>query len=284
MNDYYELRVDVYPCNEDITDYLAALLADIGYESFVPDLKGLTAYVKAEDYNEKAVKDMLAEDVPFDCECKTSATLVPGQDWNVEWEKNYFKPIVVDDRCVIHGSFHTGIPKMQYDIIIDPKMAFGTGHHATTSLIIAQLLNMPIEGQTVIDMGTGTGILAILAAMRGAANVYGVEIDGFAYENALENIKVNSHPEIRLYNGDASVLSLLPKADVFIANINRNVILADIAEYSDRLRDGGDMILSGFYERDVPMIKDKAAEYSLIEIGHTVKGDSWTCLHLRKCL
>lgn len=282
MNDYYEVRVDARPCNEDITDYIAALLADIGYESFVPDTVGLTAYIKAEYFDEEKVKTILSDELPFECECEYSSNLVPGQDWNSEWEKNYFKPIVVNNQCVIHGSFHTDIPKVEYDIVIDPKMAFGTGHHATTSLIISQLMEMPLHGKTVIDMGTGTGILAILAAMRGATDVYGVEIDGFAYENAMENVKVNRHPEIKLINGDATALVLLPVADVFIANINRNVILSDIAEYTKCLRRGGDMILSGFYEHDVPMIMESVQPLCLKEIGHTVKGDGWTCLHLRK--
>lgn len=282
MNDYYDVRIDVRPCSEDITDYIAALLADIGYESFVPDANGLNAFVKAEDYSEEGLRHVIETDVPFDCVCSFEGKLVPGQDWNAEWEKNYFKPIVVDDQCVIHGSFHTDIPLLKYDIVIDPKMAFGTGHHATTSLVISQLLKMHLEGKTVIDMGTGTGILAILSAMRGANNVFGVEIDGFAYENALENIKINSHPEIKVLNGDASILAQLPVADVFIANINRNVIIADISLYAGHLRSGGDMVLSGFYEIDIPKIIDAATHRSLYEIGHTVKGDGWTCLHLRK--
>ncbi len=283
MNDYYDVRIDVQPCCEDITDYIAALLADIGYESFVPDTHGLNAFVKAELYDAEKLNEVINTDVPFECNCTFEANFVPGQDWNVEWEKNYFKPIVVDDQCVIHGSFHKDIPSLKYDILIDPKMAFGTGHHATTSLVISELLKMPLEGKTVIDMGTGTGILAILSAMRGATHVFGVEIDGFAYENALENIKINSHPEIKILNGDATMLAQLPKADLFVANINRNVIIADLNLYADHLKSGGDMILSGFYEHDVPMIMQHAATLSFHEVGHTIKGEGWTCLHLRKC-
>lgn len=281
MNDYYEVRVDLDPCTEDATDYLAAVLGDIGYESFVPDSTGVTAYIKAELYSSAVLADTL-EDYPFEAEKTVSSKFVEGQDWNAEWEKNYFKPIVVGDECVIHSTFHTDIPSLAYNIVIDPKMAFGTGHHATTSLIISQLLKIPLEGRSVIDMGTGTGILAILAAMRGASPVYGIEIDGFAYENAVENTKLNNHAEIRLINGDASALDNLPEADVFIANINRNVITADIAAYASHLKNGGTMLLSGFYEHDIPVVTSEATKYGLTEIFHQEKGDNWTCLTLRK--
>ncbi len=180
MNDYYSLRADILPCNEDMTDYYAALLAEIGYESFVPDQAGLVAYIKAEEFSEDKLDDIVKE-WPFDSTIHTKAEFIEGRDWNSEWEKNYFKPIVIDDKCVIHSSFHTDIPNCEYDIVIDPKMAFGTGHHATTSLIINRLLNIKLDGKVVIDMGTGTGILAILAAMRGASEIYGVEIDQFVF-------------------------------------------------------------------------------------------------------
>lgn len=281
MNDYYEVRVNLNPCTEDATDYLAAMLGDIGFESFVPDSTGLTAYVKSELYSPDELEAVMDE-FPFDADKSWTASLVEGQDWNAEWEKNYFKPIVVEDQCVIHSSFHTDIPPVKYDIVIDPKMAFGTGHHATTSLIISELLKIELDSKSVIDMGTGTGILAILAAMRGAKHVYGIEIDGFAYENALENIKLNNHPEIQLINSDASALSGLPKVDVFIANINRNVIISDIASYSSHLKAGGIMLLSGFYESDIPIVMSEAQHYDLIEISHYIKGDNWTCLTLKK--
>lgn len=281
MNDYYEVRVNLDPCTEDATDYLAAVLGDIGFESFVPDSTGLTAYIKAELFSREEI-DVSLENFPFGEKRNVEAKFVEGQDWNAEWEKNYFKPIIVGDQCVIHSSFHTDIPKVEYDIVIDPKMAFGTGHHATTSLIISRLLQTDLEGKSVIDMGTGTGILAILAAMRGAGPVYGIEIDGFAYDNAAENTKLNYHDEITLINGDASALDGLPAVDVFIANINRNVITADIDKYAAHLKSGGIMLLSGFYEHDIPVVMETAARYGLSEEGHEVKGDNWTCVTLRK--
>lgn len=278
MNNYCELRLDFTPCSADITDVMAALLADAGYESFVPDEAGLTAYIRAEQYSEDAV-DRAVADLPFATECRRSVATVEGQDWNSEWEKHYFRPIVVGERCVIHSSFHKDVPSAEYDIVIDPKMAFGTGHHATTSQVIAALLGLDLEGQTVIDMGTGTGILAILCAMRGAAEVCGVEIDTPAWENAVENARLNG-VTLDLRNGDASVLPLLPKADVFVANINRNIITADLAAYVAAMKPGATMLLSGFYESDIPVIMQTAAPLGLEETGHTVQND-WTCLQLR---
>lgn len=280
MNDYRELRLNVNPCSEDATDVLAALLADAGYESFVPDAEGLTAYIKAELFDEAALDAALAL-FPFEAEITRTSVLVEGQDWNSEWEKNYFKPIVVGERCVIHSSFHRDVPAAEFDIVIDPKMAFGTGHHATTSQVISALLDIDESGLSVIDMGTGTGILAILCSMRGAAEVNGIEIDPGAYENALENVALNAQSDhVTLHCGDASTLPTLPKADLFIANINRNIITADLPAYVASLRPGATMLLSGFYEADIPVIMQVAAPLGLTEVSHSVLND-WTCLKLQ---
>ncbi len=282
MNDYIELRIDITPCDETTTDILAALLADAGFESFVPDGNGLTAYIPVPHFDQEATDNAIASfpltGHTFTCESKT----IEGEDWNIEWEKHYFQPIVVADQCVIHSSFHKNIPNCRYDIVIDPKMAFGTGHHATTSLIIEQLLTLDLQGKNVIDMGTGTGILAILSAMRGAASVTGIEIDPAAEINAEENISANNHPEIDIRLGDASLLPGLDPADIFIANINRNIITADLPSYAAALKPGGMMLLSGFYETDISVIMEKALPLGLEAIGHTTKGDNWTCLRLIK--
>ncbi len=281
MNDYIEVRFDLTPSCEDATDLLAGLLADAGFESFVPDDNGLTAYVKKELYDAAAVGAAVAE-FPFDCRIDFRDTLVEGRDWNAEWEKNYFKPIVVGDRCVIHSSFHTDIPRAEYDIVIDPKMAFGTGHHSTTSLIIRQLLDADLEGRSVIDMGTGTGILAILAAMRGASPVTGIEIDAFAYENAVENVRLNGHAEIKVLNGDASLLAGVTPADIFIANINRNVITGDLDRYAPAVKPGGMMLLSGFYQGDdADIVSRAAAARGFDTVGMSVD-NNWCCLKLIK--
>ncbi len=281
MNDYYEVRLDLNPCCEDATDLLAGMLADEGYESFVPDESGLTAYVRKELFSETTLKGVLA-DFPFDSLVTAKTDLVEGRDWNAEWEKNYFQPIVIGDQVAIHSSFHTDVPKARYDIVIDPKMAFGTGHHSTTSQILSSLLDTSLEGKSVIDMGTGTGILAILAAMRGATSVTAIELDGFAYENAVENVKLNGHPEISVINGDASALKDVAPADIFIANINRNVILEDLKYYAPVLKSGGIMLLSGFYEgADCEMILNEASQHGLSFSSET-SDNRWACLRLVK--
>lgn len=280
MNDYYALRLDVEPCSADATDLLAYLLGEAGYESFVPDDKGLTAYVPAALYSDEAVRTALGE-FCFDATVTASAELVEGRDWNAEWERNYFRPIVVGERCVVHSSFHTDVPKAEYDIVIDPKMAFGTGHHATTSLILTRLLDMDLQGRSLIDVGTGTGILAILAAMRGAVPVAGIEIDRFAWENACDNVRLNGHPEIAVLCGDASLLQSLAPADVVVANINRNVILGDIRAYAAAMRPGATLLLSGFYEADCAMVEEAAAAAGLTAAGRTVR-DNWACVELHR--
>jgi ribosomal protein L11 methyltransferase (prmA) len=280
MNDYTEVRIDMSPCNETMTDVMAALLCEHGYESFVPDESGMTAYIKLEDFDKKVLDEVTAE-LPFDTSVTVKCETVEGRDWNQEWEKNYFKPITVDGKCVIHSSFHTDIPSMPYDIVIDPKMAFGTGHHQTTTLIIRRLLELPLEGRSVIDMGTGTGILAILAAMRGAGPVTAIEIDEFAHVNAVENVSLNRHPEINVVLGDASALAGVEPVDLFLANINRNIIVGDLQVYASRLKEGGTMLLSGFYEDDIAIVLDEARKHGLEYVGHTVL-ERWSCLELKK--
>lgn len=290
MNDYIELRLDVEGATSDgengaametVTDVLAAMLADEGYESFCPDDKGLTAYIRKDDFSGEKIRTLL-EEIPFaGITVTANPRTVEGQDWNSEWEKHYFQPIVVGDQCVIHSSFHTGYPACTHDIVVDPKMAFGTGHHATTSQIIEQLLEIQLEGKNVIDMGTGTGILAILAAMRGASSVTAIEIDPAAEANARENVVTNGHSEIEVRLGDASLLEGM-HTDIFIANINRNIITNDMAAYAATLQKGGLMLLSGFYESDIPVVLEAAKPFGLSEKTHTVKGDNWTCLILIK--
>ena len=281
MNDYTEVRVDFSPCSEDLTDIAAALLADAGFETFVPDAAGLTAYIPASKYT-PALRQTLDTPIFTDVDVTWNAKLIEGQDWNSEWEKHYFKPIVIEGRCVIHSSFHTDVPSAEFDIVIDPKMAFGTGHHSTTTLILQQLLQLPLEGKAVIDMGTGTGILAILARMRGASPVSGIEIDLPAWENAIDNCRLNGCEEITMLHGDASALSQTGyAADLLLANINRNVITADIPDYAKKLKPGATVLLSGFYVHDIPIVSEAAAKAGLETMGHT-ELNAWACVKLRK--
>lgn len=279
--DYIRLRLDCTPCTEDITDLLAAFLADAGYESFEPDAEGVTAFVQAPLYSDKAVEETIA-DFPIPTSITWTAETVKGQNWNEEWEKHYFQPIVIAGECVVHSSFHKDIPEARYDILIDPKMAFGTGHHATTSQMMRYILDLnDIDGKSVIDMGTGTGILAILCKMRGAGDVTGIEIDPGAFENAVENAGLNGQP-VRFICGDASALDDCAPADLFLANINRNVIKSDIALYASRIKPGGTLLLSGFYTAHIPVIEAAAAPYGLKIMQTSEEGDHWAALRLVK--
>ena len=281
MNDYYRVRIDVAECTEDITDLAAAYLADAGFESFEPDSTGLTAYIKREAGDGVKIAEESLSDFPMESDFKITGEVIEGEDWNEEWEKNYFKPILIEGRCVIHSTFHREVPEAEYDIVIDPKMAFGTGHHDTTSQMVKHILDLPLQGKSVIDMGTGTGILGILAAMRGAERVIGIEIDEAAYENAKENVTLNG-VKMELIHGDATALSRLEPADYLFANINRNIILGDIDRYAGRLKSGGEMLLSGFYDTDIAMIAEAASRYDLREETRLVSDARWVALRLIK--
>lgn len=280
MNDYRKVTITVEPSTEVATDILASLLADEGFESFVAEEPGLSAYIKAELFAPESLVRVAGSFPLQGVNLSFDDTLVEGRDWNHEWEKNYFRPIVIgDNKCVIHSSFHTGYPACDYDIVIDPKMAFGTGHHSTTSLIIGHLLELDLNNRSLLDMGTGTGILAILAAMRGASPVIAVEIDPMAHVNAVENVAANGHPEIDVRLGDASLLAGMPRVDIMLANINRNIILADLDSYARVLHPGSLLFLSGFYVSDVPMLARKAATLGLVVKSQRELND-WCCLQL----
>lgn len=280
MNDYISLRINVTPCSETATDLLAAFLADAGYESFSPDETGLTAFIRAEAFDPAEV-DNIISDFPMECSLDSSHQLVVGQDWNEEWEKNYFQPIVVAGRCVVHSTFHKDVPEAPIDIVIDPKMAFGTGHHSTTCLMMGYLLDMDLQGKSVTDMGAGTGILSILAFRLGARPVNGIEIDQPAWENAVDNCSLNGAGEINMICGDASSLASIKPADLFLANINRNIILNDIDRYAENIVSGGSLLLSGFYLEDVDMIKEAAASLGL-ELAEVRDDNNWAAMRLVK--
>lgn len=280
MNDYISSRIDITPCSEDATDLVAAFLSDAGYESFEPDQTGLTAYIAKNLFDEVAIENALKY-FPMPVELKIEHTLVEGRDWNEEWEKNYFKPIVIAGRCVVHSTFHNEIPAAEYDIVVDPKMAFGTGHHATTSMMISYLLDIDVKDKVVIDMGTGTGILAILSMMRGAKAAYGIEIDPAACVNARENVALNNI-EVKIVEGDSSRLDDIAPCDLFIANINRNIILADLNRYTSALISGGTMLLSGFYVKDIPLLERAASAYGMTLCEtRNLEGD-WAAIRLEK--
>ena len=280
MNDYYKVKFTLAPCLAYECDILAALLADVGFESFEQTADGVDAFVKKELWDNDAVSEVIKL-YDFEAKIDFSEELVVGQDWNEEWEKHYFNPIVFEDKCVIHSSFHKDFPRLQYDIVIDPKMAFGTGHHETTSLMIKRILDAEMTGKSILDMGTGTGVLAILSAMVGAANVVGVEIDPPAYENAVANAQLNGHPEIDLRLGGAETVAESNSFDFVLANINRNIITADIDRYASALKVGGEMMLSGFYVDDVPVVEAAANKCGLERVS-VIEKNRWANLQLVK--
>lgn len=278
---YFKVRFDCAPCSEDITDLLAAFLADAGYESFEPDSAGVTAYVQADMFSDEAIGDIVS-DFPMECSLSWEKEFVESCNWNQEWEKHYFQPIVIADECVVHSSFHKDVPSARYDILIDPKMAFGTGHHATTSQMMRYILDIPdIEAKSVIDMGTGTGILAILCKMRGSGKTTGIEIDPGAFENAVENAALNRQG-VEFICGDATALEQLEPADIFLANINRNVITGDISRYAEKIKHGGMLLLSGFYTHDIPVVMEAAEPLGFRLEKSTEDGDHWAALRLIK--
>ena len=281
-NDYFELKLTLAQADSDACDYMAALLGDLGYESFVEDAehpgRSLTAYVQAPSFDGLAL-DALIADFPYEL-AEGKVEYVPGQDWNHEWEKNYFKPIVIAGRVAVHSSFHTDVPPADYDIVIDPRMAFGTGHHATTTLMMQALLDNPPVGLNVVDMGTGTGILAILASMLGAKRTVGIEIDPFAAENAVDNVGLNlkEDADVKIICSDAAALTSLPfKADLFLANINRNIITGDIHNYASAMAPGATLVVSGFYVADRTVVEEAANAAGLRLVSVNDK-DNWSSM------
>ncbi|EKF54960.1 ribosomal protein L11 methyltransferase [Galbibacter marinus] len=241
------------------TEILIAELGYAGFESFVEQEQGVIAYIQKQDWNPEILKDIVILKNP-DFKISNSFTEIKQQNWNQEWERN-FRPIVVDEICTVRAPFHE-VPNTKYDIIIEPKMSFGTGHHETTHMMIQFILKNDFKGKTVLDMGSGTGVLAILAEKQGAVSVDAIDVDNWCYLNALENVERNECHNIEVFEGDASLLSG-KRYDVIIANINRNILLEDIPVYANCLNEQGMLYLSGFYKDDIPKIQERCEEFSL---------------------
>ena len=281
MNDYTKVKFAVTPNEEMATDVLAALLAEIGFESFVPEDEGMSAYVPQALYNEENIANVVAEfpiegfEITYDCQ------LIEGEDWNAQWEKNYFQPIVLGEDCVIHSTFHTDVPKARYDILIDPKMAFGTGYHQTTCHMLRAILASDMSGKSVLDMGCGTALLAILARKHGAEKVVAIDIDEFAYENAKENVALNGTPDIEVRLGGADAIKESDSFDYVIANINRNILLMDMVNYVRCMHTGSQIFISGFYTEDMEVLKEEAARHGLRYLDYA-ENDNWAMMKFVK--
>ncbi|MDX9747207.1 MAG: 50S ribosomal protein L11 methyltransferase [Paludibacter sp.] len=276
---YIELKLTIQPNEEYIVDLLASYLGEIGFESFEEDVEGMIAYIRKEVFDEDALKHLVAN-FPYTTDIQYEITHINQVNWNEEWEKHYFEPIIIGNRCVIHSSFHVNIPTAEFDIVIDPKMSFGTGHHETTSLMIEEILDAELENKSVIDMGCGTAVLAILAAMKGASPIVAIDIDPWCTENSAENIQTNGVDWITVELGGAKQLEG-KKADVIFANINRNILLEDMQKYSASLNEGGVLYLSGFYIEDIPEI-EKEANLNKLRVVHSRSKNNWAVLKTRK--
>lgn len=268
---YLEFTFRTTPCTETANDVLSAVLGEVGFESFVEAPDGIIAYIQKDLFNEVTLTEAISDFPLPDTQIRYTFQDAEDKDWNEEWEKNFFQPIVIGDRCVIHSSFHHDAPKAEYDIVINPQMAFGTGHHETTSLIIGELLDSELQGKSLLDMGCGTSILAILARMRGAAPCIAIDIDEWCVRNSLENIELNKVDNITVSQGDASALEGKGPFDVVIANINRNILLNDMKQYVRCMHPGSELYMSGFYVDDIPVIQAEAARNGLHFVHHQEK-------------
>lgn len=280
---YYELTFTyVSPIEASIlNDVLAAELGEIGFESFTENENGLQGYISDTIYNVEVLKEKLASFPLENVEIRYTESLVESKDWNEEWEKNYFKPIRIDKDCIIRASFHEDEPGYAYTIIIDPKMAFGTGNHETTYLMISEMLKLDLNGKELLDMGCGTAVLAILARMKGAARVVAIDIDQWAYDNALENIRLNHTDEIQVALGGAEQIPATGQFDLVFANINRNILLADIRHYNACMKPGALLYMSGFYVQDIPAIEEECNRNGLALLSHTEK-NNWVAVKVQK--
>lgn len=265
---------------EPFCDLLIDALGNNGpYDSFVDTADGLKAYVPADDYDADFLKEQAAELSEL-VDIRYTVTEMPDKNWNEEWEKQH-QPVLVEasHRIWVRAPFHPHRDDVDYEIEIEPKMSFGTAHHQTTYMMLSYIVDLPLQGKQVLDMGCGTAVLAILAKKCGAALVEGIDVDEWAYRNALENAERNA-VEISCMLGDASLLDeRKERYDVVIANINRNILLRDMSAYVAAMRKGGTLLLSGFYEHDVPSLQAKAESLGLRLVQQRTR-DTWTALRL----
>ena len=274
---YFEVTFTTQPCNEMVNDIVSALAGEIGFESFVEWEEGVQAYIQQSLFDKEALAEMVTNFPLPDTQISYSIQEAEDKDWNEEWEKNFFQPIVIGDRCCIHSTFHQDTPQTEYEILINPQMAFGTGHHETTSSIICELLDADLKDKTVLDMGCGTSILAILASMRGAKSLTAIDIDDWCVNNSRDNIALNNIQNITVELGDANLLKGREPFDVIIANINRNILLADMAQYVACMHQGSELYMSGFYVHDIPVIQEKAESLGLTFV-HNREKTNWVAV------
>ncbi|MCK5856016.1 MAG: 50S ribosomal protein L11 methyltransferase [Bacteroidales bacterium] len=267
--DYMELKCRVVPADPGY-EILIAELSEMGYDSFVENEDDLLAYIAEDDFDKNAIDNM--EILSLDnFEVSFERTVIEDQNWNAKWEADY-NPVMIDDKVSIRAPFHDKA-EVEFDIEIMPKMSFGTAHHATTAQMIQLILAKDVRDMVVLDMGSGTAVLAILACMKGAKHIDAIDNDEWAYNNAVENVERNKCSNINCELGDATLLGDRTY-DFIIANINRNILLADLESYAQSLRLGCELYMSGFYEDDIPVLEKEANKWGLKYVSHMVK-DEW---------
>lgn len=280
---YKEYRFYIEPMLEDAADVLAAMLGECGFETFVPADGGMAGYVQEANADDdevaavvETVKGMMEVAITYSC------TRAQDENFNATWEAEGFKPIVIGDSVSVHSTLHTDVPQCRYDIKINPCMAFGTGSHATTRMLLAWLAEHDVCGAYVVDAGCGTGILGILALMRGAAHVLAYDIDEWSVENTRSNMSQNGVTG-RVLLGDSSVLAGSEgTATLLMANINRNILLADMERFAMTLCHGGRLLTSGFYDTDAESLVECAGKHGLRKVyGRSVE-DRWTMIEFVK--
>lgn len=271
---YLEIKLVITP-SDPWKEIFTSMMADAGCDSFM-DGEGeddLLCYIPEKDYDESAIKEIVEDHGFSDVKVAWSVQEMPDKDWNAEWEANY-TPVMIADRCYVRAPFHPACQDAEYEIIIEPKMSFGTAKHATTYQMAEYVLETDVKGKALLDMGAGTGVLAILAHMRGANPVTAIDIDEWAYRNGLENVEHNHCPEVKVLLGDASILGD-EKYDIILANINRNILLNDIPTYVGCLNEHGLLFMSGFYDgKDLEAIKECCEKNGMQYVSHKVK-DQW---------
>lgn len=281
---YIEIRIEIEPFSEDFAEQVIAQIEELPFESFSIESPYLKAYIPEESFSPRDLKTLLSTyENKQEFSISTTTHFVLEENWNLPWESN-FSPIIVEKLCTVKASFHKGLPRTKYNITLNPKMAFGTGHHQTTYMMIRSLMEENIKGLKVLDMGCGTGILSILAAKMGAEPpVHAIDIDHLAVDSTKENTYLNKvAKKIACLLGDASLIQA-GRYDLVLANINRNIILSDIETYSRALSKGGRMFLSGFYTEDIPMILDEAEKFGLEYVSKDSR-DNWALLKLKKSI
>ena len=274
---YLEVTFTTHPCNETVNDVVSALAGEIGFESFVECEAGVQAYIQQTLFDEEALKEMIASFPLPDTTVKYTIKEAEDKNWNEEWERNGFEPVRIADRILIHSPEHHNLSPAEYDIVIDPHQAFGTGTHHTTGMILERLLGMDLGHKTVLDAGCGTGVLGIFCTLKGAKSVWAYDIDRWSVDNTKENMLLNGVKNMEVVEGNASILQGKDAFDLILANINRNILLADLPSFVSVMHAGSQMILSGFYVEDMPLLVQKAKSLGLNYLNHTEK-ENWATL------